>query len=230
MARDNGKKSANKKAANKQTSPDQSLEQGITAVMNGDRTGAEKIFQETTELYPDSADAWVWLGGTTQSMEAAQLAFERARSLHPDNEEASLGLRWIELRRNTLIDDIVGAAVPTPIVPEHALPAAVQMASASAATTAATATPYQNTLQCPNCGRDKNTLQCPNCGRDNSVKEKFCIECGQDLVLAIAQQAARGSSAETEASPANSSRRTMVIMLIIALVVLAGIVIWYLTR
>jgi uncharacterized membrane protein YvbJ len=103
-------------------------------------------------------------------------------------------------------------------VPEHALPAAVQMASASAATTAATATPYQN------------TLQCPNCGRDNSVKEKFCIECGQDLVLAIAQQAARGSSAETEASPANSSRRTMVIMLIIALVVLAGIVIWYLTR
>src|SRR6476620_4827524 len=91
------KKAANKKSATLNSA--EAIERGIQLVESGDRQAAFDLFQQTVELDPSAAEAWVWLGGTSSSIDAAELAFERAYSLDPQNEEASLGLRWARLQR-----------------------------------------------------------------------------------------------------------------------------------
>src|SRR4051794_189053 len=131
------KKTANKKDA--RTSPAESIERGIQLVESGDRQAAFDLFQQTVELDPNAAEAWVWLGGTSSSIDAAELAFERAYSLDPQNEEASLGLRWGRLQRTPPVASSVVAFAPAP-----------------------------QTVMCPNCGTENEMDDkfCVRCGQD----------------------------------------------------------------
>ncbi|MBF6611758.1 MAG: hypothetical protein IVW55_01350 [Chloroflexi bacterium] len=104
------------------------MRRGIAAAQAGNKAAAHDIFQQLASTHPSEAEVWVWLGGTSQDLDEAELAFSRAHSLDPSNEEAALGLRWVTLRRPvnaqsaTLFAPVeapaykssYGAAVPAP--------------------------------------------------------------------------------------------------------------------
>src|SRR5437588_5042242 len=81
---------------------DEDLQRGIDAAQAGDKATAHRIFQSLAAVSPNSVEAWIWLGGTSPNLDEAEAAFEKAHELDPLNEEASLGLRWIVLRRQTI--------------------------------------------------------------------------------------------------------------------------------
>jgi hypothetical protein len=196
MARANGKKGQGKVTA--KMGVQDAIEMGVTAVEKGDRTGAYDIFKQTSALHPNSSEVWVWLGGTSPDLQAAESAFERAYTLNPDNEEASLGLRWVRLQRKVSLADIVGATVPAiAATPEHA-----------------TYTPQHVGANVP------STVQCPNCGTSNNSAENFCVQCGQDL------SKAPGGDGASEQSKRGLDKRTIIIaaiMVVVALVVVAAV-------
>jgi hypothetical protein len=80
---------------------EEDMERGIAAAQAGDKPTAHRIFQSLAVRHADVADIWVWVGGTSPTLDEAEAAFERAAMLEPDNEEARLGLRWAALRRQT---------------------------------------------------------------------------------------------------------------------------------
>jgi hypothetical protein len=169
---------------------------GITAVEKGDRTGAHDIFKQTAEFHPNTSEVWVWLGGTSPDLEAAESAFEHAYTIDPENEEASLGLRWVRLRRKVSLADIVGATVPVPTA------LAGEQATHLYASHSAEAAP--------------TTVQCPNCATANKLDEKFCVQCGQDLSQVTAGAAQPVSSGGLD-------RRTIIIAVVMVALVLAAI-------
>ncbi|HET9492736.1 MAG TPA: hypothetical protein VFR15_00730 [Chloroflexia bacterium] len=75
------------------------MERGIAAAQAGDKATAHRIFQSLAVRHADIPDIWVWVGGTSPTLDEAEAAFERAATLDPNNEEARLGLRWASLRR-----------------------------------------------------------------------------------------------------------------------------------
>jgi hypothetical protein len=75
------------------------MAQGMAAAQAGDKAGAHKIFQAVAAHSAHMPEVWVWLGGTSSSLDEAEAAFQRAVMLDPANEEANLGLRWVALRR-----------------------------------------------------------------------------------------------------------------------------------
>ncbi|HYP41556.1 MAG TPA: hypothetical protein VEX13_14455 [Chloroflexia bacterium] len=100
------------------------MESGMSAAQAGYKMAAYATFQEAVSEYPGDAEAWVWLGGTSPSLDEAELAFKRACELDPGNEEATVGLRWVALRRQVVANtasgqngrgpaDLVGAGVAT---------------------------------------------------------------------------------------------------------------------
>ncbi|HET6261113.1 MAG TPA: hypothetical protein VFG99_02600, partial [Chloroflexia bacterium] len=70
----------------------------------GYKMAAYTTFQEAVSEYPGEVEAWVWLGGTSPSLDEAELAFKRACELDPGNEEATVGLRWVALRRRVVAE------------------------------------------------------------------------------------------------------------------------------
>src|SRR5436309_16064571 len=133
MGRNTAKKSLSKLGANKDGAskagldgagnpavavigPDEAIQRGIAAAERGDKDEAHQIFSETVELYPSAPEAWVWLGGTSPDLDNAESAFEKAYALDPDNEHASLGLRWVRLQRKAALSDLASppASMPAP--------------------------------------------------------------------------------------------------------------------
>src|ERR1041385_1839490 len=98
MAKATAKKARNKDKIDRRTGVQDAIEMGIAAIERGDRKQAHSIFQQTAELHPNISEVWVWLGGTSSDLEDAEAAFEKAYTIDPDNEQASLGLRWVRLR------------------------------------------------------------------------------------------------------------------------------------
>ena len=78
------------------------LEKGRIAAQAGNKQDAFAIFKQMAERQPDSADVWVWLGGTCSDLDEAEEAFRHALLLDPTHEGANLGLRWSTLRRRAL--------------------------------------------------------------------------------------------------------------------------------
>lgn len=112
---------------------EQAMQRGVTAAQMGEREEANRVFRELVEEYPNSADIWVWLGGTSADLDEAEIAFEQAHTLDPNNEKASLGLRWVQLkRRETEPSTIVGAPVPMPTQPDWGQSGEIESAAATA--------------------------------------------------------------------------------------------------
>src|SRR5947207_2002292 len=131
MGRSTAKKSLNKLGANKDgankagktgpgeaavavAGPDDAIQRGIAAAESVDNNEAHKKFSQTADLYPSAPEAWVWLGGTSPDLDNAESAFEKAYALDPDNEHASLGLRWVRLQRKAALNDLASAPAPVP--------------------------------------------------------------------------------------------------------------------
>jgi hypothetical protein len=85
------------------------LTRGMGAAQSGDKAAAYRIFQTLATKHTDAPDIWVWLGGTSPSLDEAEAAFQRAVMLDPTNEEANLGLRWVTLRKQAVAS---GSASP----------------------------------------------------------------------------------------------------------------------
>jgi tetratricopeptide (TPR) repeat protein len=81
---------------------DDLMRSGMSAAQAGYKMAAYATFQEAVSEYPGEVEAWVWLGGTSPSLDEAELAFKRACELDPGNEEATVGLRWVALRRRVV--------------------------------------------------------------------------------------------------------------------------------
>ncbi len=80
---------------------DDLMQLGIATAQAGDKATAHVTFQSVVDRYPQVPEAWVWLAGTTNNLDEAANAFQRAADLDPSNEEAQLGLRWVALRRSS---------------------------------------------------------------------------------------------------------------------------------
>jgi tetratricopeptide (TPR) repeat protein len=85
------------------------LQQAVKTVQSGDKAMAYRMFEHLASVRAADPDIWVWLGGTSSSLDDAESAFRRARELDPFNEKATLGLRWVSLRRQVAY----AAAMPT---------------------------------------------------------------------------------------------------------------------
>lgn len=76
------------------------MRRAVAEAQAGNKPTAYAMFRQIAERHPNLAAVWVWCGGTSPSLEDAEMAFSRAQQLEPDNEEANLGLRWVALRRH----------------------------------------------------------------------------------------------------------------------------------
>ena len=209
MAKDSMKRSSSgngKRAAVEEVKDVQAaIRSGIEAVERGEKESAYNIFRETAELHPDTSEVWVWLGGTSPTLDDAQTAFEKAYALDPDNEQASLGLRWVRLRRKAQLDRIVGAAVPMP------------GQGSGDWLDAATSPLFEGTLA-------QSTVKCPNCGKENAATEKFCSECAQDLSAALAGAGTAASSAARKRAISTPA----LVAIVFAILVIAAVTWWLL--
>ncbi len=174
MAKGTTKKSRSKDRIDRRMGVQEALEVGIAAVEQDNRKQAHSIFQQTAEFHPNVSEIWVWLGGTSPNLEDAESAFEKAYTIDPENEQASLGLRWVRLRRKTSLADIMDATVPMPLAPEK---------NSVAEDTLHIEAVSQQALSAPTIA----AVACPNCGEANAANEKFCAKCGQDLTATMAQ-------------------------------------------
>lgn len=78
---------------------DAAMQRGIAASEAGDQAGAYAIFNEVATLAPNLREVWVWIGWTSPSLDDAEAAFQLAQEIDPTNEEAQMGLRWVESQR-----------------------------------------------------------------------------------------------------------------------------------
>lgn len=78
------------------------MTRAMGAAQSGDRNAAYDMFKTLAARHENTPELWVWLGGTSPTLDEAESAFHRAVLLDPNNEEANLGLRWVALRRQML--------------------------------------------------------------------------------------------------------------------------------
>lgn len=90
------------------------LQQAVKTVQSGDKATANRMFEHILSLRAADPDIWVWLGGTSSSLEDAESAFRRAREIDPFHEKATLGLRWVALRRQAAYATAMPSA-PEPV-------------------------------------------------------------------------------------------------------------------
>lgn len=90
------------------------LQQAIKTVQSGDKATANRMFEHILSVRAADPDLWVWLGGTSSSLDDAESAFRRAREIDPFHEKATLGLRWVALRRQVAYATAMSSA-PEPV-------------------------------------------------------------------------------------------------------------------
>ncbi len=90
------------------------LQQAIKTVQSGDKATANRMFEHILSVRATDPDLWVWLGGTSSSLDDAESAFRRAREIDPFHEKATLGLRWVALRRQVAYATAMSSA-PEPV-------------------------------------------------------------------------------------------------------------------
>jgi len=88
-----------------QSGLDEAMQRGIAASEAGDKEGAYAIFRQVIEEHPGALEPWVWLGWSSQHMTEAEAAFKRALEIDPTNEDAHMGMKWVDSERGTADQD-----------------------------------------------------------------------------------------------------------------------------
>ncbi len=75
------------------------LRRGITLARNGDRTGANAMFDAVLAQRPDHEQALVWKAAIVENPDEAVRYLEKALRINPNNQRARIGLDWAYKRQ-----------------------------------------------------------------------------------------------------------------------------------
>lgn len=76
----------------------QLIQEGNAALRVGDMHAARQRFRRATELDSQSAAAWLGLAAAVRPYSEKRDAFQKVLALEPDNQEARLGLEYVEAK------------------------------------------------------------------------------------------------------------------------------------
>jgi DNA-directed RNA polymerase subunit RPC12/RpoP len=142
---------------------EQLVQDAITAVKNGNRSLAVKLFEQAAMINDTDVRIWVWMSATTDDLEERRKYLEHAVALDPSNSTAKRGLMLLtaKLDQSRLVPE--GKAVVPPTAP-----------TVEEATT--------KTYLCPNCGASisysihDTVLVCQFCGFTRKVDQTVASE------------------------------------------------------
>ncbi len=72
------------------------LREGSAAARAGAQADARRLFEQATEIAPESVEAWLGLAGVVDDLEEKRACLQRVLAIDPDNAEAKAGLAWLE--------------------------------------------------------------------------------------------------------------------------------------
>jgi tetratricopeptide (TPR) repeat protein len=75
------------------------MRRGISLARNGDRVGAEVMFDAVLLQKPDHEEALVWKAAVVNDPDEAVRCLEKALRLNPNNQRARVGLEWAYKRQ-----------------------------------------------------------------------------------------------------------------------------------
>jgi len=85
------------------------LEQGITALQNGDKIKARRLFSRAIQAHPQSEQVWLWLSGAVDSEEERLMCLNKVLALNPGNEAARQGVSAIRQKQASRPTEAVAA-------------------------------------------------------------------------------------------------------------------------
>lgn len=77
---------------------DERLQQGKTAVQDGDKQRARDLLQPLVEQQPENAEAWLWLSGAQTSPAEMAACLRRVLAIDPGNQDALDTMAWLEAK------------------------------------------------------------------------------------------------------------------------------------
>lgn len=78
------------------------LQQGKTAVQDGDKQRARDLLQPLVEEYPENAEAWLWLSGAQASPIEMAACLRRVLEIEPANQDALDTMAWLEAKHGSV--------------------------------------------------------------------------------------------------------------------------------
>jgi DNA-directed RNA polymerase subunit RPC12/RpoP len=148
---------------------EQLVQDGITAVKNGNRSLAVKLFEQAAMINDTDVRIWIWMSATTDDMDERRQYLEHAVALDPSNATAKRGLMLV----TGMLDRKHAEAESSP--PVQTVAPAVDESTTK-------------TYLCPNCGATISfspkdaTLVCQFCGFTRKV-EADVIRDSKDQLL-----------------------------------------------
>ncbi len=142
---------------------EQLIQDAITAVKNGNRTMAVKLFEQAAMINDTDVRIWIWMSATTDDLEERRKYLEHAVALDPSNATAKRGLLLL-----------------TEKIDKSRLMAEGSQVAAQAAPPVAEA--VTKTYLCPNCGAtisygiQEATLVCQFCGFTRKIDAEVAGE------------------------------------------------------
>ncbi len=75
------------------------VEQGQAVLQKGNKTDANALFRQATELDQKNEQAWLWRGSTTSDVDEALTCMEQALAINPENEPAREARSWLRVKK-----------------------------------------------------------------------------------------------------------------------------------
>lgn len=79
---------------------EQLIQDGITAVKNGNRDLAVRLFEQAAMINDADVRIWIWMSATTDDMDERRQYLEHAVALDPSNATAKRGLMFVTGKLN----------------------------------------------------------------------------------------------------------------------------------
>ena len=148
---------------------EQLVQDGITAVKNGNRSQAVKLFEQAAMINDTDVRIWIWMSATTDDLDERRQYLEHAVALDPSNATAKRGLMLV-----------TGKLDREPFLRESPAPVQKKAPPPVESTT--------KTYLCPNCGAtisfavNEATLVCQFCGYTRKVDAEV-VQQSKDQLL-----------------------------------------------
>jgi len=151
---------------------EQLIQDGITAVKNGNLSLARRLLEQAALINRADARVWIWLSATTEDLQERRDFLERAVAADPSNAAAKRGLLMLtkKLDEANLIPEGEAYTPPESPAPEIAT---------------------TKTFTCPNCGANisyepsETKLVCQFCGFTRKIDELVIEESTEQVLDAV---------------------------------------------